>query len=161
MSVDSGHERDLAGTASPDELVGMRLNHVPPEPSGGASAPPVYGPFAPGKGGGDFASTPAEKKAAAGTIETELEPHTKKAGDHADDATSAARKGFDGWETAAGLQKLAERWDQQVKNLMSRLAAEKTALRGATGLFVGNDTGLGNQFLTSNSKLNGLSGDPR
>ncbi|MGW7192273.1 hypothetical protein ACWGIP_24475, partial [Streptomyces sp. NPDC054838] len=74
-------EQDPAsGTAGADQQVGMRLNHVPPEPSGpGPSSPPVYGPFAPGKGPGGFASTPAQKKAAAGTIETELQPNTKKA----------------------------------------------------------------------------------
>ncbi|MEU3722022.1 hypothetical protein [Streptomyces sp. NPDC031705] len=125
----------------------MRLNHVPPEPSSGPG----------GLGGsGDFASTPAEKKAAANTIETELEPNTKKAAEHADEATGTARKGFEGWETAAGLKTVADTWDQQVKTLMGRLSAEKTSLRGASGLFVRNDVGTGDQFLASRSKLNGL-----
>ncbi|MEU9146411.1 hypothetical protein [Streptomyces sp. NPDC048349] len=119
--------------------VGMRLNQVPSDP--GPTAP---GPLAPGGPGGsaDFASTPAEKKAAAGTIETELEPNTKKASEHADDATATAQKGFEGWDTASGLKKVADTWDQQVKTLMGRLAAEKNALRGASGLFARNDTGL-------------------
>ncbi|MCX5376209.1 hypothetical protein [Streptomyces sp. NBC_00091] len=142
----------MAGNTAQD-LVGMRLNHVPPEPSG-----PPSGLGGPGGLGGpsDFASTPAEKKAAAGTIETELEPNTKKAAVHADDATNTAQKGFEGWETAAGLKKVADTWDQQVKSLMARLSAEKTALRGASGLFVQNDVGTGNQFLASQSKLNDL-----
>lgn len=38
---------------------------------------------------------------------------------------------------------------------MGRLAAEKHALRGASGLFTGVDTGVGNQLLTR-SKLNHL-----
>ncbi|MEU9034350.1 hypothetical protein AB0D45_05475 [Streptomyces sp. NPDC048352] len=128
-------------------LVGMRLNHVPPEPSSGPGGP---------GGSGDFASTPAEKKAAANTIETELEPNTKKAAEHADEATGTAQKGFEGWETAAGLKTVADTWDQQVKTLMGRLSAEKTSLRGASGLFVRNDVGTGDQFLASRSKLNSL-----
>ncbi|GHB36441.1 hypothetical protein GCM10010347_02120 [Streptomyces cirratus] len=145
-----------SATGGADQQVGMRLNHVPPEPSGpGPSSPPVYGPFAPGKGPADFASSPADKKAAAGTIETELQPNTKKAAEHADEATNAAHKGFDGWDTAAGLKKVADTWDQQVKNLMARLDAEKGALRGASGLFTGNDTGIRNRF-AAQSKLNGL-----
>ncbi|WP_405497158.1 hypothetical protein [Streptomyces sp. NBC_00096] len=143
MSGDFAREWDRERAGVTDQHVGTRLNGAP------------AGPFAPG-GPGDFASTPAEKQAAAGTIETELEPDTKKATEHADDATDTARKGFEGWETAAALKKVADTWDQQVKTLMGRLSGEKTALRGASGLFVRNDTGLGNQFLLSDSKLNGL-----
>lgn len=133
-------ERERAGVA--DQHVAVRLNGAP-------------GPLAPG-GSGDFASTPAEKQAAANTMETELEPNTKKATEYADDATSAAQKGFDGWDTASALKKVSDTWDQQVRTLMGRLSSEKTALRGTSGLFVRNDTGLGNQFLLSGSKLNGL-----
>ncbi|MEU9378492.1 hypothetical protein AB0D94_32695 [Streptomyces sp. NPDC048255] len=124
----------------------MRLN----------GAPPPGPPFAPG--GGTFGSTPAEKAAAANTIETELEPNTKKATEHADEATNTAVKGFEGWDTAAGVKKVADTWDQQVKTLMGRLASEKGALRGASGLFMRNDIGLGDQFrpIGSQSKLNGL-----
>ncbi|MFG2298578.1 hypothetical protein [Streptomyces sp. NPDC048603] len=145
--------------------VDMRLNSGPPEPQapmGGAPSVVPYAPgvtppsglFAPGPSP-DFASTPEEKKAAASTIETELEPNTKKAAELADDTTNTAQKGFEGWDTAAGLKKVADTWDQQVRNLMGRLASEKTALRGTSGLFVRNDTGLGSQFLPQ-SKLNGL-----
>ncbi|GLV80677.1 hypothetical protein Slala03_03660 [Streptomyces lavendulae subsp. lavendulae] len=144
MSGDVGQEQVRAHAGGADQ-VATRLNSGP-----GAAVPPLV----PG-GPGDFASTPAEKKAAAGTIETELEPDTKKAADHADDATGTAQKGFDGWDTAAGLAKVADTWDQQVKTLMGRLAGEKAALRGASGLFAGNDTGLHDRFL-SQSKLNHL-----
>ncbi|WP_327413644.1 hypothetical protein [Streptomyces sp. NBC_01233] len=159
--------------------VGMRLNSGPPVGpyAPGVTAPPP-GPYAPGVtapsvvpyapgvtppssglftpgGSKDFASTPAEKRAAAETIENELEHATKTAAEHADDATGNAQKGFEGWETAAGLKKVADTWDQQVKTLMGRLAGEKTALRGASGYITRNDTGLGNQFL-SQSQLHGV-----
>ncbi|MFF3622752.1 hypothetical protein [Streptomyces sp. NPDC002467] len=126
--------------------VDMRLN--------GTGAP--AGPLAPG-GSGTFGSTPAEKNAAANTIENELEDKTKTATEHADEATNTAVKGFDGWDTAAGLKKLADTWDKQVKVLMGRLGAEKIQLRGAYGLIVRNDIGLGDQFRPiGQSKLHGV-----
>ncbi|WP_411086911.1 hypothetical protein [Streptomyces sp. 061-3] len=143
MSGDFGQEWDRERTGSADQQMGMRLNDAP------------AGPLAP-DGSGEFASTPAQKKAAAGTLETELEPNTLKAAKHADAATNTAQKSFAGWDTAAGLKKVADTWDQQVKTLMGRLAAEKNALRGASGLFVRNDTGLGDQLRASQSKLNTL-----
>ncbi|WP_328298491.1 hypothetical protein OG389_12170 [Streptomyces sp. NBC_00435] len=145
MSVEFGREWDRARAGLADQQVGTRLN----------GAPGPTGPFAPG-GAGDFASTPAEKKAAAGTIETELEPDTKKAAAHADHDTATAQKGFEGWETAHGLKTVTDTWHQQVKTLMGRLSGEKYALRGTSSLFTRNDTGLGDQFLASQSKLNGL-----
>lgn len=110
------------------------------------------------RGSGSFGSTPAEKTAAASTIETELQPNTKTATEHADEATNTAVKGFEGWDTAPGLKKVADTWDKQVKVLMGRLGSEKSALRGASGLFVRNDIGLGDQFrpIGTQSKLNGL-----
>ncbi|MCM1969691.1 MULTISPECIES: hypothetical protein [unclassified Streptomyces] len=143
MSGDFAQEWERERAGATDHDVAVRLNGAP------------TGPFAPG-GSGDFASTPAEKQAAANTIETELEPNTKKASEHADDATSTAQKGFEGWDTAGALKKVSDTWDQQVRTLMGRLSSEKGALRGTSGLFVRNDTGLGNQFLASGSKLNGL-----
>lgn len=135
-----GISADLAGPPAV-----MRLDGAP------------AGPLSPG-GSGEFGSTPAEKTAAANTIETELEPNTRTATEHADEATNAAVKGFEGWDTAAGLKKVADTWDKQVKVLMGRLASEKGALRGASGLFARNDIGLGDQFrpIGSQSKLNGL-----
>ncbi|MFJ3832850.1 hypothetical protein ACIPWI_33585 [Streptomyces sp. NPDC090046] len=121
--------------------MGLRLNSGP------------QGPFAPG-GSKDFASTPAEKKAAAGAIQNELEPATKTAAEHADDATSSAHMGFDGWQTAVGLKKVADSWDQQVNTLMGRLSSEKVALGGAESMFARNDVGVGSQFLKS--ALNGV-----
>ncbi len=113
-----------------------------------------------GAGGGeaDFASTPSQKADAANTIETELQPNTKKAAEHADEATDAAVKTFAGWDTAAGLKKVADTWDQQVKVLMGRLASEKSSLRGASGLFARNDIATGDGFraIAPQSKLNEL-----
>ncbi|WP_327285420.1 MULTISPECIES: hypothetical protein [unclassified Streptomyces] len=124
----------------------MRLN--------GTGAP--AGPLAPG-GSGTFGSTPAGKTAAANTIENELEDKTKTSTEHADEATNTAVKGFDGWDTATGLKKVGETWDKQVAVLMGRLGSEKIALRGATGLFVRNDIGLGDQFRPiGQSKLHGV-----
>ncbi|MFG2483250.1 hypothetical protein ACGFSI_10905 [Streptomyces virginiae] len=105
-----------------------------------------------------FASTPTEKKAAANTIETELEPNTKKATEHADESTNTTVKGFEGWDASVGLKKVADTWDQQVKVLMGRLGSEKGSLRGASGLFVQNDLATGDGFrpLNTRSKLHGL-----
>ncbi|MCX5129969.1 hypothetical protein [Streptomyces sp. NBC_00347] len=105
-----------------------------------------------------FGSTPAEKTAAANTVETELEPNTKKAAAGAKEHTSAAARTLDGWETASGLKKVTETWDRQVQMLMGRLSAEKASLRGASGMFVQNDvhTGDGLRALGPKSKLDGL-----
>ncbi|MFI8280043.1 hypothetical protein ACIGBH_35100 [Streptomyces sp. NPDC085929] len=129
------------------DSTGTRLNSVDGAPAG---------PLAPG-GGSVFGSTPAEK-AAANAVETELEPNTKKAADGAKDNTSAAARTFDRWETASGLKKVTETWDQQVKMLMGRLSAEKTSLRGASGLFMQNDVHTGDQLraVGHKSKLEGL-----
>lgn len=69
-------------------------------------------------------------------------------------STSAEKR----WDTAPGLKKVADTWDKQVKVLMGRLGSEQGALRGASGLFVRNDIGLGDQFqsIGTRSKLNGL-----
>ncbi|OKI49190.1 hypothetical protein AMK15_34245 [Streptomyces sp. MJM1172] len=125
----------------------MRLNGVPAADGGGG-----------GGGGGTFASAPAQKRSAANTIETELEPNTKKATEHADESTNTAVKGFDGWDAAVGLKRVADTWDQQVKVLIGRLGSEKGSLRGASGLFVRNDLGTGDGFRLpgTQSKLNGL-----
>lgn len=139
MVAGFGQEWDRERAGSANQRVGLRLNSGPQA----VRARRVQG----------FASTPAEKKAAAGLIQNELESATKTAAEHADDATSTAHKGFDGWQTAAGLKKAAGGWDQQVKTLMGRLSSEKVALRGAESNFGRNDTGVGSQFLTS--ALNG------
>ncbi|MFF3431750.1 hypothetical protein [Streptomyces sp. NPDC002602] len=136
MAADFDQEWGRKRAGSADQQVGLRLNSGPQRP------------FVP-VGSKDFASTPVEKRAAAGVIRHELEWATKTAAEHADDATGTAHKGFDGWQTAAGLKKVADSWDQQVKTLWGRLSSEKVALRGVEGVFARNDTGVGSQLLKS------------
>lgn len=82
----------------------------------------------------------------------------EEAADGAKENTSAAARTLDGWETASGLKKVTETWDQQVKMLMGRVSAEKTSLRGTSGLFVQNDVRTGDELraLGPKSKLEGL-----
>ncbi|WP_405668976.1 hypothetical protein OG379_40515 (plasmid) [Streptomyces sp. NBC_01166] len=122
------------------------------ESSGGGTP---AGPSAPG-GGGLFGSSPAEKSAAANDIETELEPDTKKVSDGARESTNAAARTLDGWETASGLKKVVGTWDQQVRVLMGRLAAEKASLRNTSGLFFQNDLGTGSELRGVRSSLDEL-----
>ncbi|MFI9582368.1 hypothetical protein ACIHCQ_11080 [Streptomyces sp. NPDC052236] len=125
-----GFDQEWAGAradASERQAVAMRLNRADDGPGAGpgAAGPP------------DQASTPATKKAAANTIETELEPNTGKAATWADVATDTAITGFAGWATAVGLKTVQTTWDSQVKTLTGRLTAEKGALR-ATATTVSN-----------------------
>ncbi|MEV8426249.1 hypothetical protein [Streptomyces niveus] len=103
------------------------------------------GPLAPG-GGDLFGSSPAEMKAAANDIETELEPDTKRDSGKAKESTNTAARTLDGWETASGLKKVVGTWDQQVRVLMGRLSAEKANLRSASGEFSRIDVGTGDEL---------------
>ncbi|MFE7516227.1 hypothetical protein ACFU8I_34115 [Streptomyces sp. NPDC057540] len=106
----------------------MRLNQLDGGGGGGTAG-----------GTPDLATAPAKKKAAANTIETELEPNTGKAATWADEATTAAVGGFAGWATAEGLKTVGTTWDKQVRTLLARLASEKTALRGTALSFSGQE----------------------
>ncbi|MET9932105.1 MULTISPECIES: hypothetical protein [unclassified Streptomyces] len=119
-----------------------RLNQVPSDPGGGGQP--------------DLATSPAKKKAAAGTIENHIQPDLKAAADAGDEGTNGAVAEFKGWETAAGLKKAHDHWDGQVKRLMARLDSEKTALRGASTLFTNNDITTGYSFTPAQSKVSGL-----
>ncbi|WP_327306619.1 hypothetical protein OG730_26735 [Streptomyces sp. NBC_01298] len=111
---------------------------------------------APAPGTGVLGTAPPAKKKAADTIENVLQPGTTKAADAADEPTTTAVRAFAGWETATGLTKAHTHWDDQVKRLMGRLSSEKTALRGASNLFTGNDQLTGQGFQPVTSKLAGL-----
>ncbi|ORT54394.1 hypothetical protein [Streptomyces sp. CB03238] len=102
----------------------------------------------------DFASTPAQKTAAANVIHNELLKNTQAASDKPDEATNNAIKGFAGWDTAAGLKKVKETWESQVRTLKGRLSAEEAALRGTSNRFQLNDVDTGLSFApASRSKL--------
>lgn len=118
----------------------MRLNHLAPDGGGGTSPPSP----SPGK---DFASAPAQKKAAAQAIEEHLEPDTSKAGTQAKESTGAASKEFgpsdgEGWLTGQALKTAQETWSQQLTTLMNRLGSEKAALRSTGTLFQSTDLGV-------------------
>ncbi|MFD8890983.1 hypothetical protein [Streptomyces sp. NPDC059566] len=140
-----GSHKQTAGPTEPSPQ--MRLNQLPADQGG---------PSAPGTGYGVLATAPPEKKKAANTIENVLQPGTTKAADAADEPTRTAVKAFSGWETASGLSKAHTHWDDQVKRLMGRLNSEKTALRGASNLFTGNDQLTGSSFQPVQSKVAGL-----
>ncbi|MEO3976567.1 hypothetical protein [Streptomyces sp. CAU 1734] len=114
-----GFDEEWGGAAEHGSAA-MQLNRVPEEGSG------------PGPGG-KLVSTPAEKNAAANTIENELLTSTRKAGEHADEASTGAAGEFGGWATSAALKKVQTTWDGQVKTLMGRLNKERTGLRGTVG----------------------------
>jgi hypothetical protein len=116
----------------------LQLNQMAPAAGAGG----IPGP------GSDFASSPAQKKAAAKAIEEHLEPGTSKAGSHAKESTGAAAKEFgptegEGWLTGQALKTAQETWSQQLTTLMNRLGSEKAALPGAGTLFQGTDVGIG------------------
>ncbi|MCX4965205.1 hypothetical protein OHA98_10245 [Streptomyces sp. NBC_00654] len=123
----------LRAEATQRQSTDMRLN--------GADDGPL-----PGLGGQVLASTPAEKAAAANTIENELEDSTNKSTNLADEASSAAAKEFTDWATGPAITKLGETWDKQVKTLMGRLSSEKNGLRGAANGFARNDLDINSQF---------------
>ncbi|MFD3912459.1 hypothetical protein [Streptomyces sp. NPDC058603] len=110
----------------------------------------------PPDGGGVFGSSPMEKNAAANDIETELEPDTKRVSGEAKESTNTAVRTFDGWDTAAGLKKVVETWDKQVKVLMGRLSEEKTSLRATSSIFLQNDVSRGDEIRRIRSGLDEL-----
>lgn len=97
-------------------------------------------------GGGKLASTPAEKKAAANTIDTELLTRTQTAGKHADEATGSAARALDGWATGTALKKVQTTWEGQVKTLMGRLGRERDGLRGTVTVLGGVDADRGSRI---------------
>lgn len=133
-----------------EAAVRMRLNQVEPQ-----NRPP-------GLSGGadDLASSPARKRGAANTIETQLEPDTARDGRHTEEAMNAAAKEFgakdgDGWQSSGGLKKALETWERQAKGLVHRLTTEKGQLRQAATNFTSTDGGVADQF-RKKSGIDGL-----
>ncbi|MFJ8127900.1 hypothetical protein [Streptomyces hydrogenans] len=129
----------LKAEATERQSTQMQLNRV----DGGAG------------GAGVLGSVPEKKKKAANAIEITLEPGTRKAADVADAPTAAAVRSFAGWDTAVGLKKAHEKWEDQVKRLMGRLSSHKVGLRGAVSTLTGTDATAG---LTVRSVQSGLLG---
>ncbi|WTU53387.1 hypothetical protein OG953_22670 [Streptomyces sp. NBC_00057] len=130
----------------------MRLNQLPADIGGSHPSPSVATP--------DFASTPAEKKAAADAIDGPILKDTRKAGNWADESNSAAVKAFrakdgDGWATSSALKKADKDWDKQVEALCKRLASESALLRDTSIRFQSHDIGVGNR-LKGVSKLSDI-----
>ncbi|QEV40120.1 hypothetical protein CP978_17635 [Streptomyces nodosus] len=130
----------MSGTGmegTPGQPVGMRLNQIPADPgTGGGTQTP------------DLASSPEAKKKAANSIEQNIEPATRKAGDVADGSTDAAVKAFgpkdaEGWLTSGALKSAHGTWGEQVKALLDRLGGEKQSLRAANTVFSGTDLQIG------------------
>ncbi|MEU6596894.1 hypothetical protein [Streptomyces flaveolus] len=116
----------------------MQLNQLADSGGGGGSV------------GGQprLASSPAQKQAAANTIEREIEPGTSEAGAWADHETDAVVKAFgatdgDGWLTSGAVKTAHEKWGAQVKELMNMLSADKGALRAANRTLTATDAGVG------------------
>ncbi|MEV2210788.1 hypothetical protein AB0H86_04670 [Streptomyces sp. NPDC050997] len=119
---------ELRAEAAERRSTAMRLNRLP-------EAGPVPG------GTPMLVSTPAEKNAAASTIENELLTSTKKAAEHADEANGKVVSAFSGWATATALKKVQTAWDGQVKTLMGRLGNERDGLRNTVTTLTGVDIG--------------------
>ncbi|MFF8995859.1 hypothetical protein ACF09H_39215 [Streptomyces sp. NPDC014983] len=104
----------------------MRLNQLQMAPGGGGAT---------SGGGPDLAHSPADKQSAANALHKDIGRDTTDAGRWADDETGAVVKAFDakdgnGWLTSGAVSKAHETWGEQVRNLVSRLAQDETALRG-------------------------------
>ncbi|MCH0563535.1 hypothetical protein I3F60_25085 [Streptomyces sp. MUM 136J] len=131
----------------------MQLNQVPMDPGGtGGNGGSAQGPC--------LASTPAEKKKAARSIEVTIEPGTRRAGDLADEATGTAIKAFsardgDGWATSGALRAAHDTWGTQVQALLTRLGGEKESLRATNTLLSGTDHQVGGGSRRITSPLDG------
>ncbi|KAB2588825.1 MULTISPECIES: hypothetical protein [Streptomyces] len=123
-----------------------RLNGIPEEDRAPHPQSPGSRP--------DLASTPAQKRAAANTISTELQPNTKKAGNRPDESMTTAISAFSGWATGKGLKTVHTTWESQVRTLLGRLDSEKGALGSAANIFLTTDTERGASIKSIPSSLN-------
>lgn len=128
--------------AAAERQTSMRLNQLAPEGGGGAAP--------------DLRSAPARKRKFADTIENELVKPTRGAGDTVDATMTAAARAFAGWDTAVGLKKSHEKWEDQVTRLVGRLTANAAQLRGAAKDLLHTDLDVGHGLQAPKSKLTGL-----
>ncbi|MFE3181615.1 hypothetical protein ACFXKR_12145 [Streptomyces violascens] len=127
----------MAGSGG-ERAVGMWLNQLPGAPGGGGSA---------GGGQPSFASSPADKQAAANTLHHHIEPDTRTAGAWADDQTGAVVKAFNakdghGWLTSSAVGKAHTIWGEQVQSLLNKMSGDESALRSNGALLTGTDFGV-------------------
>ncbi|MEU3449684.1 hypothetical protein AB0H29_21080 [Streptomyces thermolilacinus] len=115
--------------AAAERRTSMRLNQLAPA-GGGGDAP-------------DLKTAPARKRTFANTIEEDLEKPTSDAGNTVDAAMNAAARSLAGWDTALGLKKSHEKWENQVRSLVGRLVSNKTQLRGAATRLISTDVEVG------------------
>ncbi|MCP9958820.1 MULTISPECIES: hypothetical protein [Streptomyces] len=61
-----------------------------------------------------------------------------------------------GWDTAVGLQKSHEKWEDRVKRLTGRLTAHKEQLHSTATILGSTDVGIHHTIQRPQSKLSGL-----
>ncbi|MFG3350280.1 hypothetical protein ACGF1Z_35145 [Streptomyces sp. NPDC048018] len=125
----------LRAEAAARQNPAMRLNQLAAPDGGGG-----------GGGSADFGTDESKKRVASGKLGGEVKTQTETAAKKADEETTAAIGAFSGWDTAAGLKTVETTWDNQVKNLLSRLATESHNLAVTRKLFLGQDYEMYNGF---------------
>ncbi|WKV72931.1 hypothetical protein AW27_016130 [Streptomyces sp. PCS3-D2] len=125
----------LRAEATERQNPAMRLNQLAAPDGGGG-----------GGGSADFGSDESKKKIASGKLGGEVRTQTETAAKKADEETASAITAFSGWDTAAGLKTVETTWDNQVKNLLSRLATESHNLAVTRRMFLGQDNEIYNGF---------------
>ncbi len=95
-----------------------------------------------GSGRADLAVTPADKRAAAHYIETDLGPAVVREGGQAVTASTDVFGSSNttpgvlrGWDTRKGLDFCLERWDEAAKKAATRLRSEMHALNATKTVF--------------------------
>jgi hypothetical protein len=68
----------------------------------------------------------------------------------------AAARAFAGWDTAVGLKKSHEKWEDQVNRLVGRLVTNKTQLRNAATQLGNTDIDVGQSLRRPQSNISGL-----
>ncbi|OKK07018.1 hypothetical protein AMK26_12935 [Streptomyces sp. CB03234] len=126
--------RSAAAESAGQESASTRLNGTG---GGGGTGP---------GGTGTLASSPAQKRAAADAIAGEITTQTNFAATRPNEAMGAAIAAFGGWDTCAGLKKVKETWESQVKTLKGRLSTEEARLRQTRTSFMSTDVGTYNEF---------------
>ncbi|MGP3990357.1 hypothetical protein [Streptomyces sp. 3N207] len=101
-----------------------------------------HSPGGKGRGDADLSVTPADKRAAARYIETDLGPDAVREGGQAVTASTSVFGSSNttpgelrGWDTRKGLDFCLERWDEAWKKVTGRLRSEMHALHATKTSF--------------------------